>query len=210
MISQKACSAAFCVISCAFCICWSEFVIPVAILGKYARSLAEVAIEQNIEDKVSADLLMFAEVFSAVPDMRKVFDSPAIPRGEKEKLLDALLDEHPITATAANFLRVLLERNRMRSFRNILELFLEIVNKRKEIVSARIVAAVPLNRDNVGRIEKRFGSITGKTVKASTVEIDEDLLGGIVVSVGNTVYDGSIRTQLAEMKRRFTEGQAVI
>ena len=180
--------------------------IPVAILGRYARSLAEVAFEQNIEDKVAEDLRIFAEIFSAAPDVRGVFDSPAIPRDEKEKLLDALLTEHPMTQTASNFLRVLLERNRMRSFRNILDLFLEIVNKRKGIVSAKIVAATPLDSDGIGQIEKRLGKITGKTVVASAVETDENLLGGIVVSVGNTVYDGSVRTQLKEMKRRFLEG----
>jgi F-type H+-transporting ATPase subunit delta len=172
--------------------------------------LAEVAFEQNIEDKVAEDLCMFGAIFSAVPDVRKVFDSPAISRAEKEKLLDVLLTEHPVTTTAANFLRVLLERNRMRSFSNILELFTEIVNKRKGIVSARIVTAAPLDRAGVGRIEERLGKITGKTVKAAAVETDENLLGGIVVSVGNTIYDGSVRTQLEEMKRRFTEGQAVI
>ncbi|MDR0310210.1 MAG: F0F1 ATP synthase subunit delta, partial [Acidobacteriota bacterium] len=84
--------------------------IPVAILGKYARSLAEVAFEQEIEDKVAEDLRMFSKIFEKHPDVRKVFDSLAIPRDEKEKLLDALLAEHPLTPIASNFLRVLLER----------------------------------------------------------------------------------------------------
>ena len=179
--------------------------IPVAILGRYARSLAEVAFEQNSEDKVTEDLRMFSEIFSSAPDVRGVFDSPAIPRDEKENLLDALLAEHPVTPIASNFLRVLLERNRMRSFLNILDLFIEIVNKRKGIVSAKIVTAAPLDGDGIGRIEKRLGKITGKTVIAEAVDTDENLLGGIVVSVGNTIYDGSIRTQLKEMKRRFME-----
>ena len=183
---------------------------PVAILGRYARSLAEVAFEQNIEDNVAEDLRMFAEIFSAVPDVRRVFDSPAIPRAEKEKLLDALITEHPVTSTTSNFLRVLLERNRIRSIRNIAELFVEIVNKRKGVVSAKIVTAAPIDSDGIGRIEERLGRVTGKTVVASAVEIDENILGGIVVRVGNTVYDGSVRTQLEEMKRRLTEGLAVV
>jgi len=184
-------------------------VIPVAILGKYARSLAEVAFERNIEDKVAEDLRMFAAIFSAAPDVCRAFDSPAIPRNEKESLLDELLAKNPVTPTASNFLHVLLERNRMRSFLNIAELFLEIVNKRKGIVSTRIVTAAPLDRDGIGRIEKRLTKVTGKTVMAETVETNENLLGGMVISVGNTVYDGSIRTQLEEMKRRITEGHAV-
>jgi len=185
-------------------------VIPVAILGRYARSLAEVAFEQNIEDKVTEDLRMFSRIFSEHPDIYRVFDSLAIPRDDKEKLLGALLTEYPVTPVASNFLRVLLERNRLHWFQGILSRFIELVNKRKGIVSAKIVTAAPLDRDGIGRIEERLGKITGKTVVADTVETDEELLGGMVVSVGNTIYDGSVRTQLEEMRRRLTEGHAVV
>ena len=175
----------------------------VAVLGKYARSLAEVAFEQNVEDKVSEDLRNFYDIFNQHPDVYKVFDSLAIQRDDKEKLLDALLKKHSTTPIASNFLRVLLERNRIRWFQGIFNIFLELVNKRKGIVSAKIITAAPLDRDSVARIEKRLGKVTGKTVVAKTVETDESLLGGMVVSVGNTVYDGSVKTQLNEIRRRL-------
>ena len=183
---------------------------PVAILGRYARSLAEVAFEQNIEDKVVEDLRMFSGIFNQNPDVCRVFDSLAIPRNDKEKLLDALLTKHNVTPIASNFMRVLFERNRMHSFQLIFNRFIELVNKRKGILSAKIVTATPLDRKGIVNIEKRLGNITGKTVIAAAVETDENILGGMVVSVGNTIYDGSVRTQLDEMKRRLTEGQAVV
>ena len=176
---------------------------PVTMPGKYARSLAEVAFEQNIEDKVVEDLRMFSGILNQHPDVCRVFDSLSVLRDDKEKLLDAILKEHPVTQIASNFLRVLLERNRMGWFQSIFNIFLEFVNKRKGIVSAKIVTAAPLDRDGVERIEKRLGKVTGKTVVAKTVETDDSLLGGMVVSVGNTVYDGSVRTQLEEMRRRL-------
>ena len=176
---------------------------PVAVLGKYARSLAEVAFEQNIEDKVAEDLRNFSDIIDQNPDVYKVFDSLAIQRDDKAKLLDELLKEHSTTPVASNFLRVLLERNRMRWFRGIFNIFLELVNKRKGIVSAKIITAAPLDRVDVERIENRLGNVTGKTVVAKTIETDESLLGGMVVSVGNTVYDGSVRTQLNEIRRRL-------
>jgi len=182
---------------------------PVAKIGKYARSLAEVAFEQNIEDKVVEDLRMFSGIFSQNPDVCRVFDSLAVPRDEKVKLLDALLTKYPVTTISSNFMRVLLDRNRIHSFQGIFNLFLELVNKRKGIVSAKIVTAAPLDSDGIGQIEKRLGNITGKTVIAAKIETDENLLGGIVVSVGNTIYDGSVRTQLDEMKRRLAGGQTV-
>ena len=183
--------------------------IPVAILGRYARSLSEVAFEQNIEDRVVDDLRMFSEIFSAVPAVCEFFDSPAVPRDEKKNFLDTLMTKHPVTPPTANFMRVLLERNRMRWFEDILGVFLKIINDRKGIVSARIITASPLDQDEVGRIEKRLEKITGKTVTAAA-ETDGAILGGMVVSIGNTIYDGSIRTRLEEMKRRLTEGPAVV
>ena len=176
---------------------------PVSLLGKYARSLAEVAFEQGAEDKVVEDLSKFHDIFREEPDVRGAFDSLAIRRDDKEKLLDALLKEHSTTQIASNFLRVLLERNRMRWFQGIFNIFMELVNKRRGIVSAKIITAAPLDRDGVERIEKRLGKVTGKTVVARTVETDESLLGGMVVSVGNTVYDGSVRTRLEEIRRRL-------
>ena len=176
---------------------------PVAISGKYARSLAEVAFEQNIEDKVVEDLRMFSGILSRYPDVCRMFESLSILREDKEKLLDMLLKEHPVATISSNFLRVLLERNRMSFFQNIFNIFLELVNKHKGIVSAKIITAAPLDGDGVKRIEKRLGMVTGKTIVTSTIEIDESLLGGVVVSVGNTVYDGSVRTQLKEMRRRL-------
>jgi F-type H+-transporting ATPase subunit delta len=171
--------------------------------------LAEVAFEQNIEDKVAEDLRMFKEIFDAVPDVCVTFDSPAAPRDEKEKLLVALLEKYPVTPVVANFLRVLVERNRMHWFRNIFDVFLGLINERKGVVSAKIVTAAQLDDKGIGQIERRLENITGKTVIAAAVETDEELLGGMVISLGNTVYDGSVRTQLEEMKRRLTEGLAV-
>ena len=171
--------------------------------------MAEVAFEQKIEDKVMEDLRMFNKIFKEHPDVRRVFDSLAIPREEKEKLLDELLRKYSVTPITSNFLHVLLERNRIHFLQRILDRFIELVNKSKGILSAKIVTAAPLDRDGIGRIEERLGKITGKTVIATAVETDENLLGGMVASVGNTIYDGSVRTQLEEMKRRLSEGQAV-
>jgi F-type H+-transporting ATPase subunit delta len=181
-----------------------KFVISSAILGRYARSLADVVFEDKIEDIVAEDLKAFDGIFRAVPDVLEALDSPAIPRESKEKLLAALMKQYPVNPITANFLQVLLQHNRIRHFSQILNEFLNSVNERKGIVSAKITAAVPLLPEEVTRIQKRLAIITGKQVNIES-QTDEDLLGGVVVQIGSTVYDGSIRTQLADMKRRLME-----
>lgn len=174
-----------------------------AILGRYARSLADVVFEEKIEETVTEDLKTYREIFFAATDMLEVFHSPAVPRESKEKLLEELLRRYPVNPITANFLRMLLQNNRMRYFPEILDDFLKSANERKGIVAATVTTAAPLSPEEVQRIEERLARITGKHVAIES-QTDASLLGGVTVQMGSTVYDGSIRTRLADIKRRLT------
>jgi F-type H+-transporting ATPase subunit delta len=179
-------------------------VIPSAILGRYARSLAEIAFEENLEQAVAEDLGTFSDIFRAVPDLLEVFHAPAIPRETKGKLLAELMAKYPVSQITSNFLRLLLQHNRIRYFSQIADGYLKSVNERKGIVSARVTAAAPLSQENLKNLEAKLAGITGKLVHIES-QTDASLLGGIVVQMDSTIFDGSIRTQLSEMKRRLTE-----
>ncbi len=174
--------------------------IPMAILGRYARSLVDVAAgAQEVED-VSRDLAMYREIFLAVPDLLKAFDSPAVPRDAKERLLSSLLSRYPVHEITANFLRVLLQHNRILYFDQICQAYVMAVDERKGIVTAKVATAAPLSEGELVSLREILSGVTGKIVRLD-VETDVNLLGGLVVQVGSTVYDGSIRRQLAEMRR---------
>lgn len=178
--------------------------IPSAILGRYSRSLAEIVFEQGVERKVTEDVALYGDIFRAVPDLLEVFHSPAVPRDSKERMLSELLIRYPVHPVAANFLRVLLQHNRIRYFEPIRDGYLKSVNERKGIVSAQVTAAVTLSADEMKKLTDLLAGITGKRVHVE-LTTDAGLLGGIVVQMGSTIFDGSIRTQLAEMKKRLAE-----
>jgi F-type H+-transporting ATPase subunit delta len=179
-------------------------VIPSAILGRYGRSLADIVFEENLEPKVTEDLKTYNEIFLAVPDLLEAFYSPSIPRETKEKLLTELMTLHPVNPITANFMRILLQNNRIRFFQQILDSYLKSVNEGKGIVSARVTAAVPLSPRELKGLENALVGITDRLVDVE-LQTDASLLGGIVVQIGSTIFDGSIRTQLSEMRRRLTE-----
>jgi len=179
-------------------------VISSAVLGRYARSLAEVVFEENLEQTVTENLKTYSEIFKAVPDLMNAFDSPGVPNEAKEKLLQSLLEVHPINPIARNFLKVLLEHNRIRYYQHIYESYLDSVNEHNGVVSAKVSIAMPLDPSEVAVLEKKLSDVTGKTVNMES-QTDADLLGGVVVQIGDTIFDGSIRTKLAEMKRRLAE-----
>jgi F-type H+-transporting ATPase subunit delta len=179
-------------------------VIPSAILGRYARSLAEVVFEQNLEQIVTEDLRTYHEIFRVVPDLLEVFHSPGVPREAKVKLLDDLMVLHPANLITSNFLRILLQHNRIRYFHQIYESYLASVNDHKGIVSAKISTATPLALPELQNLRERLAGLTGKIVNIEP-QTNPALLGGIVVQIGDTIFDGSIQAQLSEMRRRLAE-----
>ena len=178
--------------------------IPSAILGRYARSLAEIVFEENLEQAVTEDLKNYDEIFRAVPDVLEVFHTPAIPREAKERLLAELMARYPVNRITSNFLRILLQHNRIRYFSQILDGYLKSVNEHKGIITARVTAAGPLSQPALKSLEVKLTGITGKVTNIE-LQTDASLLGGVVVQIGSTIFDGSIRTQLAEMGRRLAE-----
>ncbi|MBN2319223.1 MAG: ATP synthase F1 subunit delta [Acidobacteria bacterium] len=175
-----------------------------AILGRYARSLAEVVFEQNIEAEVTEDLKTYSEIFKAVPDLLEAFDSPGVPRQVKERLLDSVIEVHPAKSITHNFLKVLLQHNRITCFQQIYESYLDAVNEHNGYVSAKVSTALPLDSPELQALGERLSGATGKQVNMEP-QTDAGLLGGIVVQIGDTIFDGSIKTKLAEMKRRLAE-----
>jgi F-type H+-transporting ATPase subunit delta len=179
-------------------------VIRSAILVKYAGSLAEVVFEEKIEEAVTEDLKTYSEIFRTVPDLLEALDSPAMPREAKEKLLSELTTRYPVNPITYNFLRILLQNNRIRYFQEILDAFVKSVNEHKGVVSALVTAASPLSQQEVKNIRDRLAGITGKSVNVE-LRTDSSLLGGIVVQIGSKSFDGSVRARLAEIRRRLAE-----
>lgn len=175
-----------------------------AVFSRYARSLADVVLENNEETAVTADLFTYREIFKSVPEVLKAFDSPAVPREAKERLLSSLIEKYPVVRTTANFLRILVDHHRIRYFEEICLAYIRAVNERKGIVAARVTAAYTLTKEELLRLRASLSEATGKTVTLD-VQTDAGLLGGLVVQVGSTVYDGSIRSQLDEVKKRLAE-----
>jgi len=172
------------------------------VFARYARSLADVVLEQQEASSVARDLELFREIFVAVPDLLETFHNPAIPGEVKQKILSELLVRYPVSRTTENFLKVLLDHNRLRYFREILDLYTRTLNERRGIVTAQVASAAPLTEREQGELRESLAHATGRSVILD-VRTDKDLLGGLVVRVGSTVYDGSVLRQLAEMRQRL-------
>jgi F-type H+-transporting ATPase subunit delta len=175
-----------------------------AIFTRYAHALADVALQSGEDAAVRRDLDTYQEIFRQVPALLESLDSPAVKREAKDRVLAGLSQHYPVMPMVYNFLRILLDHHRIRYFAEICDAYVRTVDERKGVVAARVTSAAPLNAAGQAILRASLARATGKQVNL-TLATDPDLLAGIIVQIGSTIYDGSIRTQLQEMRRRLAQ-----
>jgi ATP synthase F1 delta subunit len=169
------------------------------IAAVYARSLFEVAKEQDKLDAVREQLGEFADALSETRDLQVFFFSPYFSTAEKEDGLDRVLsDADPVIV---NFLKLLIEKHRMPALFRIRAVLDELWEEENKLLPVHITSAVELDSRTVKQLVDRIAEQTDRKVDVSS-QIDPDILGGIVVRVGNSVLDASVRNRLEQLRRQ--------
>jgi len=169
---------------------------------RYAAALADVVINTNEIDSVKSELKTWEQMINANGDLQNAFRNPAISHLNKEKVLENLIEKTQSTKTTANFLRVLLRNSRLTEISEINQKFSSVLEERSGAVSAQITSARVLSEAEKSELQTSLQQLTGKNLKLN-FETDETLIGGVVTRLGSTVYDGSVKTQLAELKQQI-------
>jgi len=177
-----------------------------AVTGNYARALAEVVMERKLDAaRALEDMESLAQLVESSPQLRVVWENPSVPARQKLALLDAIAKHSKVSREARNFLAVLVDHRRLAALPEIARQFKAEVNQRLGIAEAEITTARELGEHNQRALEAQVGRMTGKKVRAHYAR-DAKILGGAVVRLGSTIYDGSVRGQLQRLKRAIAEG----
>jgi F-type H+-transporting ATPase subunit delta len=172
------------------------------IARRYASALADVVIKNGETETVQNELRSWEQMMASNEELKEVFSNPAIAHMSKEKVLEKLLDRAKPNKTTANFLRVLLRNNRLTELAEINRRFESVIAERSGQVTARVVSARPLGEAEKSEIRSGLEKLTGKTVNIN-YETDENIIGGVITTIGSTVYDGSVKTQLENLKKQM-------
>jgi F-type H+-transporting ATPase subunit delta len=169
------------------------------IAAVYARSLFEVAQEQNKLDAVREQIGAFADSLEQTRELQVFFFSPYFSTKEKEDGLDrAVTDADPIVV---NFLKLLIENHRMPVIFRLRRELDRLWQAENRLLPVQVTSAVPLDDATVRHIGDRIAEQTNRKVDLSS-NVDPDILGGIVVRVGNSVLDASIRNRLEKLRKQ--------
>ncbi|HEX6278479.1 MAG TPA: ATP synthase F1 subunit delta [Pyrinomonadaceae bacterium] len=172
------------------------------IARRYGTALADVVLKTGETEPVKAELKTWEGMIAANADLQTVFDNPAVAHASKEKILESLLAKANPTKTTSNFLRVLLRNGRLTDLPEINEKFAAVLEERSGRVSAEVLSARELSEAQKSELRSNLEKLTGKQVQLQ-FGIDQNIIGGVVARVGSTIYDGSVRTQLENLRQEL-------
>ena len=171
--------------------------------SRYARAFVDVIYDQKLDSAaVVAQLCSLVDLLKSSSDLRHVWENPAIPADQKRKLLDAIVARENIAKQVRNFVAVLIDHRRIAALPEIAQQIQLEMDRRLGFAEAQITSARDLTETERADLEAQIARLTGKKVRAHYT-LDRQLLGGAVVRLGSTIYDGSVRGQLQRMKEQL-------
>ncbi|HEX6124542.1 MAG TPA: ATP synthase F1 subunit delta [Pyrinomonadaceae bacterium] len=172
---------------------------------RYATALADVVLKTGETETVKTELKSWEQMIASNVDLQSAFRNPAIAHANKERVLEDLLAKTRPSTTTSNFLRVLLRNSRLTELGDINERFDAVLQERSGNVVAEVTSARELNQSQQSELKANLEKLTGKHVRLNFT-VDPDLIGGVVTRIGSTIYDGSVKTQLENLKEELVNG----
>lgn len=169
----------------------------------YAKALFELAVEGQVVDQILAEYEFVKDSFDNFPEFLEIIKSPKISVEEKKSILADTFGGK-ISETLLNFFKILVDKKRSVVIRDVYDDYNILVDEHKGLVVARVESVVPLDASEIEVLETKLNKVTGKTVTVDNV-INPDIMGGLVVKVGDKVVDGSVRRKLDNLKHELAQ-----
>ena len=173
-----------------------------ALAERYAGALVDVAIENKQADQVKQELAAFAAIVRESAELHAFLANPSIARASKHAAIEQLVARMGASRTLRNYLFVIVDQRRAGMLPEIEEAFSALLDARQGITQATVTSAADLTANERAELDAALAKVTGKKVQAQ-FKTDPALIGGAVVRIGSTIYDGSVRAQLDRLRARM-------
>jgi F-type H+-transporting ATPase subunit delta len=175
-----------------------------SVASSYARAFADVVLSAKLDaDRAIAELRTLADLLSESVELRRVWENPAVPAEQKRAILDVIAQRDGLSKSVRNLVAVLIDHRRVPFLMRIVQQLEKELNARLGIAEADITSTRELNDTEKRSLEAQVAKVTGNKVRARYA-LDKALLGGAVIRVGSTIYDGSVQGQLARIKEAIS------
>ncbi|HKF47983.1 MAG TPA: ATP synthase F1 subunit delta [Terracidiphilus sp.] len=178
-----------------------------AFVSHYARAFADVVTQAKLDTAaIDRELTDFLAAWNGSRELREVFESPAVPAAQKVAVLDKLNGRLGMEKRLRNFIAVMINKDRIAHVNEIASAYRAELQERQGIRQAEIVTARELSEDEQKTLLAGVGKLAGSKIQP-TFKQDKSILGGAVVRIGSTVYDGSVKGRLERLREALVSGQ---
>ena len=175
-----------------------------SVASTYSRAFADVILGAHLDvNRALSDLRAIAALLAESSDLRRVWENPAIPADQKRRVLDVIAERDGISKQARNLVAVLIDHRRIHFLDPVITQLEKELDARLGFAEAEIITVRELVDTEKREFETQVGKLTGKKVRAHYAQ-DASLLGGAVVRVGSTIYDGSVKGQLEKIREQIS------
>ncbi|GEN34441.1 MULTISPECIES: F0F1 ATP synthase subunit delta [Aneurinibacillus] len=176
-----------------------------AVAKRYARALYEVASEQQAIDTTETELTQITDIIKQSDELKMLLTHPKVTAQEKKEMVNDLF-AGKVSETTLNFLNLLLERGREDELNDIAKHFVNLSNEERGYADATVITAKPLTEAEVQKVAEQFGQKVNKKLRVKA-KVDPSIIGGIIVRIGDRLYDGSIKGKLARFTQQIKQAQ---
>ncbi len=173
-----------------------------ALAERYAGALVDVALENKQADLIKQELAAFATMVRESPELHAFLANPSIARAGKHAAIEQLVARMGASRTLRNYLFVIVDQRRAGMLIEIEQAFSELLDARQGITQATVTSAEDLTAGERAELDAALAKLTGRKVQAR-FQTNPELIGGAVVRIGSTIYDGSVRAQLDRLRARM-------
>jgi len=179
-----------------------------AVSRRYAKALILIGQEDGLAEHYNLELDSIVTLFDTQGDFEKALTNPLYNKNDRKKVLEAVLTATDLSAIMKSFLILLFDKGRIGFLREIASYYKDLADELKGVVKASIISATELSSEAIDKIKEALSKKTGKNIVLN-VEQDPNLIGGVVTKLGDLVLDGSVKTQLINMRETLKKGESV-
>lgn len=173
------------------------------IANRYAEALFQIGEEEELTDMLYQELSEIVNLIKVNQDLFSILKSPVISKKEKISLIDNIFEDK-ININIKNFLKILIEQDRISFISDISDSYKELLNEKNNILEGFVISAIPMKKEEIKELEEKLSEKYNKNVTLEN-KVDKSILGGVLVRLGNEEIDGTVKTRLDKMKEQLSQ-----
>jgi F-type H+-transporting ATPase subunit delta len=178
----------------------------IKIAKRYAKALIEIAEEMNKLDKITKDVQFIDSLIKDSRELQLFLKSPIIKEDKKKEILKEIFSDSRVDPVTLKFILLLVEKNREDLLHDIVRTYRQLYDEKMGIVTAEITTAVEISDSEKKKIEKKILELTRANKVNPIYKVDPSIIGGVIIRIGDTVYDASIRRKIQLLREQLVYG----